>query len=334
MNSSRTRLPLGRSALLFVIAALLLLAQYAMAASPESGDASGQPSASVPVELLSRGVSGALRAVVVPPGESLLPHLSLKEEPKEARWLAVGASTELPAPLTKEGLLAPGQPGVWKLSPSAQGMEGSPYAVITPVHFDGSKTELNGYRIGRWPAQAAGRTGAYAPPELLIEVTSQNQDFAVSEHFRLRNFLTKDQTNVWPKYLVLDLRLVDKLELVVQELRTMGYPASKGLHVMSGFRTPQYNGPGGKGRAKFSRHTYGDAADVWLDDDGDGRMDDLDGNGRVDVKDAEVLARAVDAVEQRHPSLIGGYGVYRANSAHGPFVHIDVRGTPARWSKR
>jgi uncharacterized protein YcbK (DUF882 family) len=331
-------LPLGRSTLLFVIAALLLLAQYAMAASPESAGASGQSSApapvSFPVELLSRGVSGALRAVVVPPGESLLPHLSVGEGAKEARWLALGASTELPAPLTKEGLLAPGQPGVWKLSPSTQGTEGSAYAVITPVRFDGSKTELNGYRIGRWPAQSAGRTGSYAPPELLIEVTSQNQDFAVSEHFRLRNFLTKDQTNVWPKYLVLDLRLVDKLELVVQELRAMGYPASKGLHVMSGFRTPQYNGPGGKGRAKFSRHTYGDAADVWLDDDGDGQMDDLDGNGRVDVKDAEVLALAVDRVEQRHPALTGGYGVYRANSAHGPFVHIDVRGTPARWSKR
>jgi len=32
--------------------------------------------------------------------------------------------------------------------------------------------------------------------------------------------------------------------------------------------------------------------------------------------------------------LVGGYGIYRANSVHGPFVHIDVRGTPARWSNR
>ncbi len=302
-----------------------------MAAPPVSGDASGPSSASV--ELLSRGFSRALRAVVIPPGESLQPYLSVSATAKEARWLAVGTSTEAPAPLTKEGLLAPGQPGVWVLSPSTQGTESGAYAVITPVRFDGSKTQLNGYRIGRWPARDAGRSGAYAPPELLIEVTARNQDFAISEHFRLRHFLTKDQANVWPKYLVLDLRLVDKLELVVQELRTQGYPA-RGLHVMSGFRTPQYNGPGGNGRAKFSRHTYGDAADVWLDDDGDGRMDDLDGNGRIDVKDAEVLARAVDRVEQRHPELIGGYGVYRANRVHGPFVHIDVRGTPARWSKR
>jgi uncharacterized protein YcbK (DUF882 family) len=330
VNSTRTRLPLSRSAILILIAALLLVAQYAMAA-PDTGAA--QAPVSAPVELTSRGFSGALRAVVVPPGESLQPHLSVPQGLKEARWLAVGADTQSPASVTQEGLKAPGQPGVWMLAPSQQGTGTSAHAVITPVPFDGSKTQLNGYRIGRWPARSAGRSGRYAPPELLIEVTRQNQDFAVSEHFRLRNFLTKDQANVWPKYLVLDLRLVDKLELVLQELRAMGYQG-KGLHVMSGFRTPQYNGPGEGGRARFSRHTYGDAADVWLDDDGDGQMDDLDGNGRVDVKDAAVLASAVDRVEQRVPGLVGGYGVYRANRVHGPFVHIDVRGTPARWGKR
>jgi hypothetical protein len=27
----------------------------------------------------------------------------------------------------------------------------------------------------------------------------------------------------------------------------------------------------------------------------------------------------------------GGLGLYQANRAHGPFVHVDVRGYPARW---
>ena len=27
----------------------------------------------------------------------------------------------------------------------------------------------------------------------------------------------------------------------------------------------------------------------------------------------------------------GGLGLYKANAAHGPFVHVDVRGYPARW---
>jgi hypothetical protein len=44
----------------------------------------------------------------------------------------------------------------------------------------------------------------------------------VSEHFRLADFLTHDQQTVWPKYLVLNESLVDKLELVIQELRARG----------------------------------------------------------------------------------------------------------------
>src|SRR6185436_19219101 len=99
---------------------------------------------------------------------------------------------------------------------------------------------------------------------------------------------------------------------------------------MSGYRTPQYNGPGGNGRVKNSRHTYGDAADVWVDEDGDGRMDDLNGDGRVDIKDAAMLRQAVERVEARQPTLVGGAGVYTATREHGPFVHVDARGRAAR----
>ena len=95
MNSSRNRLPLSRSAVLFLVAALLLVAQYAMAAAPEPV---GTPTA--PVELLSRGFSGALRAVVVPPGETLQPHFSVREDLKEARWLALGSDAQSPASAT------------------------------------------------------------------------------------------------------------------------------------------------------------------------------------------------------------------------------------------
>jgi uncharacterized protein YcbK (DUF882 family) len=60
-------------------------------------------------------------------------------------------------------------------------------------------------------------------------------------------------------------------------------------------------------------------------------MADLNDDGRIDARDAAVLAAAAERVERRHPELVGGVGIYRANSAHGPFVHIDVRGTRARW---
>lgn len=190
------------------------------------------------------------------------------------------------------------------------------------------------YRIGMWPHATTGQGGLvrYAPPAGFIEVTSENQHTPLSESFRLKDFLTKGQYGVWPKYLVVDLKLVDKLELILQDLEGRGINTA-GIRVMSGFRTPEYNATGGdpRGRASLSRHMYGDAADIFIDNTGNGRMDDLNGDGRVDLKDARVIAEAAERVEKEYPSLVGGIGLYKANSSHGPFVHIDVRGHAARW---
>jgi hypothetical protein len=60
-------------------------------------------------------------------------------------------------------------------------------------------------------------------------------------------------------------------------------------------------------------------------------MDDLDGDGRVTVSDARWLAGVAAQVEAQYPEVAGGIGIYRANGLHGPFVHVDTRGTPARW---
>ena len=60
-------------------------------------------------------------------------------------------------------------------------------------------------------------------------------------------------------------------------------------------------------------------------------MSDLNRDGLVNTRDAHILADAAARVERKYPDLVGGIGVYKATSAHGPFVHIDVRGTRARW---
>ena len=119
---------------------------------------------------------------------------------------------------------------------------------------------------------------------------------------------------------------------MIGELQQRGVPVTH-MAVMSGFRTPQYNRSGGdpRGRAELSRHMYGDAADVFVDNDRDGRMDDLNGDRRVDARDARVILSAVERVEREWPELTGGVGVYRASRAHGPFAHVDVRGFRARW---
>ena len=192
------------------------------------------------------------------------------------------------------------------------------------------------YKIGYWPAERRKLRGpSYQNPAGFIQVTPENQHTRVSEHFVLRDFLTHDQQNVWPKYLVLREELIDKLELVIDDLREHGIDVEH-MKVMSGFRTPQYNDKGvGKkgGRAKDSRHQFGDAADVFVDNNRDGRMDDLNRDGRIDAKDAAVIMASVERIEREHPSLTGGVGLYRSTRSHGPFAHIDVRGSRARWGR-
>ena len=249
-----------------------------------------------------------------------------------ARFLPYLARLDVPILSSLIGDTVVRTPGVYVLRDSSRS---SLFTFITLRPFsDKVQGRVGSYRMGYWPFERRQvRTEAYAGLDGFIEVTPQNQDTQVSEHFRLRDFLTKDQRDVWPKYLVLDTKLIDKLELVIDDLVSRGYDV-RYLSVMSGFRTPQYNRKGvGRGRADASRHQYGDAADVFVDNNRDGRMDDLNRDGRVDTRDARILLGAVDRVEAAYPGLIGGAGVYSATRAHGPFTHIDARGTRARWGR-
>lgn len=250
-----------------------------------------------------------------------------------ARLLRPSRSITVPLLARLFGDSALQTPGIYALSDSAMG--GS-FAFITMLPFESkSAGKVGTYRMGSWPGERrAVRSVAYANPEGFIRVTPENQDTYVSQHFRLRDFLTHDQQGVWPKYLVLREALVDKLELVIADLQANGVTVQH-VSVMSGFRTPQYNARGVRrgGRAQDSRHQYGDAADVFVDNNRDGRMDDLNRDGRVDTRDAQVIVAAVERVERAHPELAGGAGLYRATRAHGPFAHIDVRGHRARWGR-
>ncbi|MGZ7039650.1 MAG: hypothetical protein ACXVJO_15855 [Thermoanaerobaculia bacterium] len=232
---------------------------------------------------------------------------------------------------------APQDPGMYKLaSQIAQASRAfANFNLFTVVPLaEKQKGKIGLYYLGNWPFERGGRpkTAAYATPSGFIEVTPQNQNTYVSEHFQLHDFVTHDQGNVWPKYVPLNPNLVDKLELTIQELEKQGIKVTH-MTVMSGFRTPSYNKGGGntEGRANLSRHMYGDASDVFVDNDRNGVMDDLNHDGRVDVRDADVIRVACERVEQKYPSLVGGIGVYSACCGHGPFTHIDVRGYRARW---
>ena len=275
-----------------------------------------------------RGASGRLRARIQQPGERVVD----AELPSGAQiQFSSGVSAE-----STLALAAPKSSGVWQLALRV-GSAIRPItdlSVITLTPFSEKRRGRIGlYYIGSWPGERRRDTSRnYANPSGFIEVTQQNQDTYVSQHFRLRDFLTHDQQGVWPKYLVLDMKLVDKLELILLDLESRGVDVS-GVHVMSGFRTPQYNETGGDpaGRAALSRHMYGDAADIYIDTDGNGTMDDFTRDRRVTIADARFILASVDRVEQDNPTLAGGAGVYPAAPGHGPFIHIDTRGYRARW---
>ena len=276
-----------------------------------------------------RAVRGATRPVAALPRLPLLDSLKGRSRKLRARFLSPTRAAGIPLLRELFGDSAVSRAGVYAANDTA----GAFHFITMRPFADKVKGRIGGYRIGFFPSeQRAVRSAAYSNPDGFLEVTARNQDTPISEHFRLRDFLTHDQSAVWPKYLVLREPLVDKLELVLAELRSMGVPANR-LRVMSGFRTPQYNqqGVGAGGRVQDSRHQYGDAADVYVVNGDRDWMSDLNRDGRIDTRDAKVLAQAAENVERNHPDLIGGVGIYKATSTHGPFVHIDVRGTRARW---
>lgn len=121
-----------------------------------------------------------------------------------------------------------------------------------------------------------------------------------------------------------------KLERILRALNLAGHKTD-GFHIMSGYRTPFYNHA--IGNVLYSRHQWGGAADIFIDDNPkDTYMDDLNGDGRTDKKDSIWLSAFIDAMSKRGEfKNLGGLGVYGSNYAHGPFVHVDVRGFRARW---
>lgn len=223
---------------------------------------------------------------------------------------------------------APSRPGAYALR--IRGAAGEVDLTALVVHPAASVRDgaLKGYRIGEYARTPLRGNPAYLPPEGFVEVGSGDADLLVSPRLTLGQFRCKQPGE--PRFIALSQPLVVKLEAILDEVERSGWdPAS--LVVMSAFRTPAYNRAIGN-TTTYSRHLWGDAADIYLDGDGDGVMDDLNGDGRSDRGDAAALAALVERVVARDSTVRpGGLATYRANAVHGPFVHVDARGHRARW---
>ncbi|MFH1278818.1 MAG: hypothetical protein ABIK65_10620 [Candidatus Eisenbacteria bacterium] len=190
---------------------------------------------------------------------------------------------------------------------------------------------LNGYRIGDYFWAKPWDKAMYRPPPGLMEATAENETTHVSPHFTLGRFLCKQQGG-YPKYLVLRPRFLRKLERILEATNAAGFRCDT-FGILSGYRTPWYNKA--IGNVKYSRHVWGGAADIYIDEDPkDGMMDDLNGDGRTDVDDAAVLYEIIDRLYRRPwwSPFVGGLGTYKRTYNHGPFVHVDTRGEHTRWA--
>ena len=224
---------------------------------------------------------------------------------------------------------APGKPGAYTLEIRRGDGASMRFTALVAVSRQVLRGGLlNGYLIGDYPSHPDGQA-LYRPPEGFIEVNARTEDLPLTPHFRLGQFVCKQDAR-GVRYVALRERLPLALEAALARFARAGI-ASSGLTVMSGYRTPHYNRE--LGDTRLSRHQWGDAADVFIDEDGDGRMDDLNGDGRHDQEDARLLYRIVDAA-QGDPDwqrFTGGLSAYAPNDHHGAFLHLDTRGFRARW---
>jgi hypothetical protein len=288
-------------------------------------------------------VSGAALPLTIKGIDINLPVFSLTAVPSERlnlgihQWQAEDIEVKLngkPVGRADEGfwrLKAPSAPGTYELliQDSQRQLATRLNLFVMQPYGSMLNNEINGYRIDPYPRPREGHETRYLVPRGFIEVTEQNKQVMVSPHFSLQQFLCKQEAG-WPRYLLLNERMLALLEQLVLALQEAGVPVAS-LSVISGYRTPYYNRR--IGNVANSRHVYGDAFDWYVDVDGDGRMDDLNGDGKFDGDDSRWLYAFVDEflALPRNYMFVGGLGRYSPTRHHGGFVHVDTRGFRARW---
>jgi hypothetical protein len=227
-------------------------------------------------------------------------------------------------------LTAPPQPGLYELElRHLENGARSRLNLFVGTYLEEGAEDLDGYRIGLLPEGHSKHPALYPKPRLYFQVTPENIDTRLSEHFTLRQFLCKQESD-YPMYVGLSESLLVLLEGLVGAVQEAGYPVET-FGIISGYRTPAYNRS--IGNVPNSRHVYGDALDFFVDVDGDGNMDDLNGDGARNSADVDLLYAIVEdfKAETNGSQPVGGVGRYYRTSHHGGFIHVDARGFRARW---
>lgn len=267
--------------------------------------------------------------------------------------------TAFPASLFRGETIVESKKSITVISPVSSGrlrrrfIKGSPMgSYVDPFDSD----ELRNEEItSGWIVE---HPSAYETPEYFYKVTEQNNGIFISEHYTLGDFTLDHEwfTLGLPQYIALDYRFVEKLERVQEMMNADGFSITK-FKTIYGFRPPSYNmtsidTDGDKSlKVPLSMHQYGKAVDFIVDENDDLVMDDLDGNGSIDMYDAAMIMHYVNILDREYRSTgkmgyVGGAGLYPHHDfwerpKQSPYIHIDVRGFldekgrlirwPAKW---
>ncbi|MEM6769562.1 MAG: D-Ala-D-Ala carboxypeptidase family metallohydrolase [Bacteroidota bacterium] len=143
----------------------------------------------------------------------------------------------------------------------------------------------------------------------------------VTGHTRIRDLVSRDSffraalfDQATPVYWRIDKRILYKVIDLRDALTAAGHdPDAFDIH--HGFRAPRYNEQ--VGGASQSRHLYGEAVDLTIQD--------IDQDGGYTSQDKEIV---LDLLERKVIRNGGGLGLYPGTRV----VHMDVRGYRARWN--
>jgi hypothetical protein len=189
---------------------------------------------------------------------------------------------------------------------------------------------LEGFRIGNYPKVPTDKRKHYSKPEGFFKIDESNLNIKLTPHFKVKKFLT-NQSQEFPQYIVIQESLLLKLEYFLEEINKAGIKADS-FGIVSSYRSPYFNKKIGNNTG-LSRHVFGDAADIYIDNSGNDWMDDLNGDGHSNINDANILYNLAVKFDQKDKfsQLKGGVCSYKGNGVRGPFIHIDTRGYHVSW---
>lgn len=180
----------------------------------------------------------------------------------------------------------------------------------------------------------------FMPPEYFYIITKENKSLKISEHYFLGDYALDFPWHSMglPQAVALDYGLFEKLEELQTMMNKDGYRFDK-FEILYGFRAPAFNlgtiisDSESTLKVPFSQHQFGKAIDILIDTNKDLKMDDLNKDGKVNMRDAAVILHYVNILDKKYREAkdpkMGGAGLYSHHDFTGriqsPYIHIDTR---------